>query len=133
MDWDWIFRGSIQWHATAIVLLNLCNAVPSPEVDRAWTQIEAVFRRHENEETSLSNDPVWQPLVQLRESATFRWQHQSLGDDLPRQDTSVTRALMTGGPRAEPEPVDTLDLPVFAPFDTQELYLPNMNDSMVME
>jgi hypothetical protein len=63
----------------------------------------------------------------------FWWQHQILEDDVPQQDTLVTQALMTGGPRAETEPLDPPDLPIFSPFDIQNLYLPEIKDFMVVE
>ncbi|OCL12680.1 hypothetical protein AOQ84DRAFT_333872 [Glonium stellatum] len=77
--WDWVFRSSVQWNATAIVLHNLAYRFDGEPVDRAWNQIEIVFRRHNNAEIRLDGTKTWPALEQLRDRALFCHQLRTTG------------------------------------------------------
>ncbi|RMJ29048.1 Transcription factor [Aspergillus sp. HF37] len=45
LKWNWYFKTHIQWHAVAFVLSEICSRPPSPDCDRAWNYVIAVYDR----------------------------------------------------------------------------------------
>ena len=65
-------RNSTQWHAIAIILTNTLDRGDSPDVVRAWQQIDTIFEKY-NDDVSKSGDAVlWKPLVTLWADASLR-------------------------------------------------------------
>jgi hypothetical protein len=119
---DWILRGTIQWHATAIVLTNLCTRFTGIEVERAWRQVDVVFRRHDNADNNLVHAPIWQPLHQLREQAIFKRQSKEDLDYSPQADLVEPQIPPNSQPELNEADFSAMDFPMADLSCPQEFY-----------
>ena len=76
LQWDWVLRNSIQWHAIAIILTNLLHRVDDPDVSRAWKQIDIIFENHNNASLKSGDAALWRPLKRLWAEATMKRDEQ---------------------------------------------------------
>ena len=83
--WGWIVSDQVPWHAIARLLTDLCHWFEGLEVERAWRQIDLVWKRYgEPNNGGLVASPIFSPLRLMREQAEFRLQRYREGEiDIP--------------------------------------------------
>lgn len=62
-QWSWYYQTHFQWHATVFVLSEICRRPPSPECDRAWEYVNAVYDRWNMKEKSQRQGALWRPIM----------------------------------------------------------------------
>ncbi|KAL4861279.1 hypothetical protein BDV12DRAFT_208165 [Aspergillus spectabilis] len=72
-QWSWHYQTHFQWHATVFVLSEICRRPPSPECDRAWEYVNAVYDRW-NMKKSERRGALRRPIMRLMAKA--RWRHE---------------------------------------------------------
>ncbi|KAK6085624.1 hypothetical protein SCUP515_00731 [Seiridium cupressi] len=70
-DWQWLFRWPPPMNSIARLLSTLAQVPKGPDADRAWRQVEVIFRRHNNDEFSLADWPSWRLIEYLCDNAMF--------------------------------------------------------------
>ncbi|KAI9041902.1 transcription factor domain-containing protein [Aspergillus affinis] len=85
-QWSWHYQTHFQWHATVFVLSEICRRSPSPECDRAWEYVNAVYDRWSMKE-SEKRGALWRPIMQLMAKARYvrEIQHTSSGSGWRRE------------------------------------------------
>ena len=59
--WGWMSRAYVQWHAMAFVLRELTTRVRGPEVERAWTTIDGIWKQWDQVFRDQKTG-IWKPL-----------------------------------------------------------------------
>jgi hypothetical protein len=67
--WQWILRWPLPWHGITRLLKGLADVSNYMEADRAWRQVDIIFRRHNNEDFSMVNVPAWRMVERLCDQA----------------------------------------------------------------
>ncbi|KAK9771197.1 putative Bikaverin cluster transcription factor bik5, partial [Seiridium cardinale] len=70
-NWQWLFRWPPPMNSIARLLSTLAQVPEGPDADRAWRQVEVIFRRHNNDEFSLADWPSWRLIEHLCDNAMF--------------------------------------------------------------
>ncbi|RAL06543.1 uncharacterized protein BO97DRAFT_328361, partial [Aspergillus homomorphus CBS 101889] len=80
-QWAWHYQTHFQWHATVLVLSEICRRPPSPQCDRAWDYVNSVYARwSENMRASASGHwrnesgargALWRPVMRLMAKARY--------------------------------------------------------------
>ncbi|CAI0641353.1 unnamed protein product [Colletotrichum noveboracense] len=102
--WGWLYR----WPTTPCliynVLIGLRDQSNHPITDRAWRQINVVFRRHNNEDISMRKFAAWRVIEELCEEAIHYHKQRS------HQGAWYTHRLDTLGPISTAKGKETLSL-----------------------
>ncbi|KAH6883540.1 hypothetical protein B0T10DRAFT_410917 [Thelonectria olida] len=69
--WQWVFRWPMPLHVIASLLSCLANLPDHRETDRAWEQIDAVFRRYNNDDVTMAKVPAWYTIELLCDQAVI--------------------------------------------------------------
>ncbi|KAH7312433.1 hypothetical protein B0I35DRAFT_480890 [Stachybotrys elegans] len=77
--WQWMFRWPMPIHAITGILAGLARQPNHPETDRAWEQVDAVFRRYNNDEMSMAKIPAWHAIEIMCERAMMQHSQISHG------------------------------------------------------
>ncbi|CAM1511760.1 Fc.00g092730.m01.CDS01 [Cosmosporella sp. VM-42] len=67
--WQWAFRWPMPIHVVAGLLSGLARQPDHPDTDRAWEQVDVVFRRYNNENISMAKIPAWNSIENLCDRA----------------------------------------------------------------
>ncbi|KPM45402.1 hypothetical protein AK830_g1210 [Neonectria ditissima] len=67
--WQWAFRWPMPLHVIAGLLSGLSRLSDHRDTDRAWGQVDAAFRRYNNEDTSMAKVPAWHSIEILCDQA----------------------------------------------------------------
>lgn len=90
--WGWLFNSYSLWHAVAFVLAEVCLRPPSPDIDRGWAAVNAVFRSWEKQNWQTKGVP-FRPLSKLMKRAIDVRQMQRMrersGESLSPSSQSV--------------------------------------------
>ncbi|KAH7142141.1 hypothetical protein EDB81DRAFT_653210 [Dactylonectria macrodidyma] len=70
--WQWAFRWPMPIHCIAGLLSGLARQPHHPDTDRAWTQIDVVFQRYNNEDISMAKIPAWKFIEDLCDQAMLK-------------------------------------------------------------
>ncbi|KAJ0351520.1 hypothetical protein COL154_012882 [Colletotrichum chrysophilum] len=102
--WGWLYR----WPTTPCliynVLIGLRDQSNHPITDRAWRQINVVFRRHNNEDISMRKFAAWRVIEELCEEAIHYHKQRS------HQGAWYTHRLDALGPTSTAKGKETLSL-----------------------
>ncbi|KAB8071469.1 fungal-specific transcription factor domain-containing protein [Aspergillus leporis] len=92
-QWSWHYQTHFQWHATVFVLSEICRRPPSPECDRAWEYVNAVYDQW-NMKESEKRGALWRPIKRLMAKARYvrEIQHASSGHGGRREQSWRGRA-----------------------------------------
>lgn len=96
MQWGWLFRTYMQWHAFAFILVELCHRTRGELVDRAWVAVENSRDGYWGEVTKGSRvGHLWRPLTRLLKKATMARNKAVLEDQKAAQShrNSVTSSV----------------------------------------
>lgn len=69
--WQWIFRWPPPFHSIARLLFTMAQVPETREADRAWKQVEIIFRRHNNGQFSMVDVPAWRVIERLCDNAMY--------------------------------------------------------------
>jgi hypothetical protein len=69
--WQWIFRWPPPFHSIARLLFSLAQVPETREANRAWKQVEIIFRRHNNGQFSMVDVPSWRVIERLCDNAMY--------------------------------------------------------------
>ncbi|KAH8426605.1 putative C6 transcription factor [Aspergillus melleus] len=83
--WAWRFDTYLQWHAVALVLLEICTRPPCRDCDRAWAAVEILYDRWRMKEHTRKG-MLWRPIGRLMAKARY-----------VRETQSVDRGCLVGG------------------------------------
>lgn len=67
--WQWAYRWPMPIHVIAGLLSGLARQPDHPDTDRAWEQVEIVFRRYNNDDISMAKVPAWHAIEALCDQA----------------------------------------------------------------
>ncbi|KAF7553442.1 hypothetical protein G7046_g7097 [Stylonectria norvegica] len=70
--WQWAFRWPMPLHVIGGLLSCLARQPDHIDTDRAWEQIEVVFRRYNNEDISMVKVPAWHAIETLCDEAMLQ-------------------------------------------------------------
>ncbi|KAF2151828.1 hypothetical protein K461DRAFT_279343 [Myriangium duriaei CBS 260.36] len=65
MQWGWLFRTYMQWHALALLLTELCKRTRGPLVDRAWIAVDQVHDILRELNSTGGAIFLWKPIDRL--------------------------------------------------------------------
>lgn len=68
-NWQWVLRWPVPWHSIGRLLTKLAKLPAYAEAERAWRQVDVIFRRHNNEDFSMANVPAWRVVERLCDQA----------------------------------------------------------------
>ncbi|KAF4985888.1 hypothetical protein FDECE_16250 [Fusarium decemcellulare] len=68
--WTWHSKTHIQWQAVALVLSEICSRPPSPECDRAWESVSAVYNQWNMKDAGKRGN-LWRPINRLMAKARY--------------------------------------------------------------
>ncbi|GAB7350167.1 hypothetical protein MBLNU459_g0832t1 [Dothideomycetes sp. NU459] len=89
MQWGWLFKTYMQWHALAFIMVELCHRTRGPLVDRAWMAVEKVREDHWGEMSPGSNNGhLWKPLMRLFAKAKAA-RAQALQEDAAQRTSGI--------------------------------------------
>lgn len=92
-QWSWHYQTHFQWHATVIVLSEICRRPPSPQCGRAWEYVNVVYDQwNNNMRESDKRGRLWRPVMRLLAKARYVREIQR---------ASPSSSLGTGGRRQE--------------------------------
>ncbi|ROV92229.1 hypothetical protein VPNG_09657 [Cytospora leucostoma] len=129
--WTWYSGPHFQSHAAAFVLAEICSRPPSPETDRAWQAVSAVYELR---------GTMWRPVRRLMAKARYvrEMQAQRKGGTLCDGDASSAGGLTAATPStgftstSEPSPAMGLKSYGFTPVETPPLEgFPTDNSGLV--
>lgn len=66
IKYKWYYETYVQWHPLAVALAELCVQTRGPQVDEAWTVVDAVYERARSRVTDVS---LWRPVKKLHQKA----------------------------------------------------------------
>ncbi|KAI5463709.1 hypothetical protein BGZ63DRAFT_423030 [Mariannaea sp. PMI_226] len=67
--WQWAFRWPMPFHVIAGMLSCLASLPDHRDTDRAWEQIDAAFRRYNNNDVTMAKMPAWYSIELLCDQA----------------------------------------------------------------
>jgi hypothetical protein len=67
--WQWWFNTHVQWHALAVVLVELCVQDKGSLVERAWTIVDVVFDDWAARIADSKNGVLWRAIKKLMSKA----------------------------------------------------------------
>ncbi|KAI1371338.1 fungal-specific transcription factor domain-containing protein [Hypoxylon crocopeplum] len=76
--WTWHSRTHIQWHAVAFALSEICSRPPSPECDRAWNYVTALYDGWDIQLDDRKST-MWRPIKRLMAKARYVREVQKTG------------------------------------------------------
>lgn len=94
--WQWAFRWPMPIHIVAGLLSGLARQPDHPDTERAWQQIDVVFRRYNNEDISMAKIPAWTTIENLCDQAIGKHPGRS------HEGRSYTNRLHKSNPPAGP-------------------------------
>ena len=68
-QWEWMLRWPLPWHAIGRLLTQLAELPAYTDADRAWRQVDVIFRRHNNEDFNMAKVPAWRVVERLCDQA----------------------------------------------------------------
>ncbi|KDN67082.1 hypothetical protein CSUB01_01725 [Colletotrichum sublineola] len=101
--WGWLYRWPIAPSLISNTLVGLSQQPKHPITDRAWRQINIVFRRHNNEDISMRGFAAWRVIEALCDQAMLyhkqrshegAWYAQRLDKTRPTTATVQSKAPM---------------------------------------
>ncbi|OLN95814.1 hypothetical protein CCHL11_02766 [Colletotrichum chlorophyti] len=96
--WGWLYRWPTMPCTVSNVLLGLAQQPNHPITDRAWRQVNIVFRRHNNEDISMRKFAAWRVIEALCDQAMLY--HKQRSHDgawyTRRLDQAVARTATKG-------------------------------------
>ncbi|KAI1083477.1 hypothetical protein F5B20DRAFT_407250 [Whalleya microplaca] len=75
-NWEWMIRWPPAFHSIARLLHGLYTIPDHPEADRAWKQVDLIFRRYNNENFSMDNVPAWRVIERLCDKAMLTYSNR---------------------------------------------------------
>ncbi|KAK2012826.1 hypothetical protein LZ32DRAFT_618044 [Colletotrichum eremochloae] len=99
--WGWLYRWPIAPSLISNTLVGLSQQPKHPITDRAWRQINIVFRRHNNEDISMRGFAAWRVIEALCDQAMLyhkqrshegAWYAQRLDKTRPTTATAQSKA-----------------------------------------
>lgn len=76
-DWGWLYRWPTTPCLISNVLIGLARQPKHPITDRAWRQMNIVFRRHNNEDISMRKFAAWRVVEALCDQAMLYHKQRS--------------------------------------------------------
>ncbi|KFA63633.1 hypothetical protein S40285_03167 [Stachybotrys chlorohalonatus IBT 40285] len=70
--WQWAFRWPMPLYVIAGLLSSMARQPDHPDSERAWHQVDVVFRRYNNEDINMSKMPAWSAIETLCDQAMER-------------------------------------------------------------
>ncbi|KAK8128173.1 hypothetical protein PG984_009281 [Apiospora sp. TS-2023a] len=70
-NWQWIFRWPPPFHGIARLLHSLAEVPRTTEAERAWKQVDLIFRRHLGDDMAMHDVPSWRLIERLCDIAMF--------------------------------------------------------------
>ena len=67
--WQWMLRWLLPWHAIGRLLTKLAELPTYADTDKAWRQVDVLFRRHNSEDFTMANIPAWRVVERLCDQA----------------------------------------------------------------
>lgn len=67
--WEWVLRWPLPLHSIGRLLTKLAELPEYTDANRAWRQVDVIFRRHNNEDFSMTNVPAWRVVERLCDQA----------------------------------------------------------------
>ncbi|KAF1955036.1 hypothetical protein CC80DRAFT_526443 [Byssothecium circinans] len=137
MQWGWLFRTYVQWHAVAFLLSELCVRTKGEAVERAWRALDATAGRWwfplGGSSTYTKSQPscLWKPLYKVMakaraarerdlalERASQALRNEGVPQAIPSFSASSTNgANDTNKPNNPENPLD-INHPQISPLDT---------------
>ncbi|PYH43297.1 putative C6 transcription factor [Aspergillus saccharolyticus JOP 1030-1] len=95
--WSWLFATSMQWHAIAFVLSELCVRPLSPLTDRAWEAVSNLYRDWVHN-SKQRKGMLWRPLSRLmKRAAAHRAKQEAMRSQLGLTAGTFQDVPFTGG------------------------------------
>ncbi|KAK7982011.1 hypothetical protein PG988_004249 [Apiospora saccharicola] len=70
-NWQWIFKWPPPFHGIARLLHSLAEVPRTNEAERAWKQVDLIFRRHLGDDMAIHDVPSWRLIERLCDIAMF--------------------------------------------------------------
>ncbi|KAK8011197.1 hypothetical protein PG990_010162 [Apiospora arundinis] len=70
-NWQWIFKWPPPFHGIARLLHSLAEVPKTTEAERAWKQVDLIFRRHLGSDMAMQDVPSWRLIERLCDIAMF--------------------------------------------------------------
>ncbi|KAK8090693.1 hypothetical protein PG994_000198 [Apiospora phragmitis] len=102
-NWHWIFKWPPPFHGIARLLHSLAEVPKTTESERAWKQVDLIFRRHLGDDMAMHDVPSWRLIERLCDIAMFAHSsrvHQGAAYTLrgqPRQGSTDGEATTSTG------------------------------------
>lgn len=90
--WGWLFNSYNSWPAVAFVLAEVCLRPPSPDVDRGWAAVNAVFRSWEKQGWQTKGVP-FRPLSKLMKRAMDVRRMQKMREGSGESSSSSSQSI----------------------------------------